>query len=171
MYNLGGFEGRLQHAMQRVRRSQDIRWCSADGSPPPVGPAVALELIIHNSALARVCDLSFRDPEHFVAGEIHNHAPFWRPLLAELPRLQHQLFSGIINAESMSGISFALFTGTFRGVRYDAPCPPRAIFENANNCHKFEQFISTTILEWVQAGSVAPWAGWRNVNRRILCCR
>ena len=142
--------------MQRVRRSQDIRWCSVDGaSPPPVGPAVAPELIIQNPALARVCDLSFRDPEHFVAGEISNHAPFWRPLLAELPRLQHQLFSGIMNDGVNVRDFFRPFIGTFRGVRYDAPSPPRAIFDNANNCHQFEQFISTTILEWVQAGSVA----------------
>ena len=141
--------------MQRVRRSQDIKWCSVDGaSPPPVGPAVALELIIHNPALAHVCVLSFRDPEHFVAGEIHNHAPFWRPLLAELPRLQHQLFSGIMNDGVNVRDFFRPFIGTFRGVRYDAPSPPRAIFDNATNCHQFEQFISTTFWNGFKLGQL-----------------
>lgn len=110
---------------------------------------------MENPPLARIANLRFRDPNHFVAGEIHNHAEFWQPLLVGLP--QKDLLSTIIHSGVNAKTFFRHFKGTFRGQAFDSSVPPRMILPNASNCKVFEDFVSATIIEWIQSGSVTPW--------------
>ena len=45
----------------------------------------------------------------------------------------------------------------FQGTLYISPCPPRAEFSNNKLCLSFENFVSTTILERVNKGSLSVW--------------
>ena len=52
---------------------------------------------------------------------------------------------------------FQPFKGEFKGKFYDSPSPPKIFLENNKICSQFEEFISSTILERVQNGSLSIW--------------
>ena len=43
---------------------------------------------IQGDALGSVSELQFRDPDHFCAGELHNHAERWEEIVDDLPSRQ-----------------------------------------------------------------------------------
>lgn len=122
---------------------------------PPVGPEIPLTCIVENPLLARIKDLRFRDPSHFVAGEIHHHSEFWQPLLAGLPH--QEFFSKIITEGVDVRDFFRPFKGSFRDTEYDVPIPPQTYLPNAKNCQQFGDFIAQEIVDGVQAGSIMRW--------------
>ena len=110
-------------------------------------------LIRERPSAAPVSDLRFSGPRVFVAGEVHNHEPFWQSMLAESP--PKDLFSAIIHNGVNVRDFFCPFKGPFRGESFDSPLPPRMVLPNAKHFAQFQDFISETMLECVQAGSVS----------------
>ena len=133
-----------------------ISWCDWKGEPQGVvTPVPSVHMVSTLKAKASPSFLSFRNPDAFVAVEMHRHVHKWKAILAQHPK-QDEILSYIkykINVRDF----FIRFRGDFQGTFYDSPCPPRAEFSNNKSCLGFEDFISSTILERVKNGSLSVW--------------
>ena len=52
---------------------------------------------------------------------------------------------------------FKPFKGNFKGSSYDSLLPPPMRLDNAKVCEQFRDFITDTIVDWVNAGVLAVW--------------
>ena len=52
---------------------------------------------------------------------------------------------------------FKPFKGNFKGSSYDSLFPPPMRLDNAKVCEQFRNFITDTIVDWVDAGVLAVW--------------
>ena len=127
-------EAALQHV--------SISWCDWKGEPQGVvTPVPSIHMVSTLKAKASPSFLSFRNPDAFVAGELHRHVHKWEAILAQHPK-QDEILSYIkykINVRDF----FIRFRGDFQGTFYDCPCPPTAEFSNNSSCLGFEDFISS----------------------------
>ena len=74
--------------------------------------------------IGNVNELLFRDPDHFVAGELHKHGANWAEIAKLAPSLQREeVLSWIGNKVSIFPYC-RHFKGTFKGERYDSDQPP-----------------------------------------------
>ena len=52
---------------------------------------------------------------------------------------------------------FKPFKGNFKGSSYDSLLPPPMRLDDAKVCQQFRDFITDTIVDWVNAGVLAVW--------------
>lgn len=104
---------------------------------------------------ASAVDVVFRDPGSFIAGNVHNHYKTWEIILKGYHK-QEEVLGYIANGVSISSF-FKPFKGTFKGKPYNSETPPKMILENSKSCIAFEEFISSSILERVNNGSMSVW--------------
>ena len=64
---------------------------------------------------------------------------------------------------------FQHFKGQFREKSYDSATPPKMRLENSKICDKFDNFISSTVLERVANGSLVIW-GKEECEPYIFSC-
>ena len=86
--------------------------------------------VVKGEALADVSMLAFRDPDRFVAGELHRHAEAWSrtsPLAS--CHLAPQVLPWIENCVDVQDF-FKPFKGSYKGEEYDSALPPQRIFLN-----------------------------------------
>ena len=127
-------------------------WCDPFGSPQPfIGPTVS-PAWVRSSPGFHLDQLRFRDPSHFVAGNVHHHSEFWDCMLRDSPR--EGLISNIIHDGVDVFDFFKHFHGTFQGKHYSSSTPPAMTFKNSHSCNIFSEFITDTILDWVASGAV-----------------
>ena len=103
-------------------------------------------------AASETFSLWIRDPECFIAGEIHRHLDVW-----------DKLFQGLSNGDEIMGWSskkvciydfVQQFKGRFGGCTYDSSFPVPRLFHNHNLCEPFAEFISKTITDCIAVGAV-----------------
>ena len=87
--------------------------------------------------------LAFRDPETFIAGEIHNHHDVWTNL-TYLFDIKQLIMDWITNGVSISPY-IRHFKGVFKGISYDHEFPPGRVFQNHPSCQQFGKFISPSL--------------------------
>lgn len=141
-----------------MTRSNIVRFCNWEGNPASwVGPLPSIHMVSKGLAWASPKQLRFYDPESFVAGNIHNYLSSWQYVIGNpSTQLEHDILSFISNGVDVRNF-FAHFKGPFQGKIYDFASPPKAHFPNARSCWNFTNFISRTILERVQNGSLKVW--------------
>ena len=84
----------------------------------------------HGEALGDVGDLLFRDPQHFRAGELHEHVDSWKEIVTGNPAFhQSEVLSWIESKVSVFPF-FQHFSGVFKGESYDSDLPPEKAFLN-----------------------------------------
>ena len=130
---------------EAVLQRLSISWCDWKGEPQ--GVVTPVHTVSTLKAKASPSFLLFRNPDAFVAGELHRHAHKCEAILAQHPK-QDEILSYIkykINVRDF----FIRFRGDFQATSYESPCPPRAEFSNNKSCLGFKDFISSTILEQV----------------------
>jgi hypothetical protein len=72
-----------------------VRWSSSSGASIETGggsavvPQHVMDKIIHGDQLGTINDLQFRGPNHFIAGELHDHCDAWEK---NLPILNNSRF-------------------------------------------------------------------------------
>lgn len=134
------------------------RWCSWDGSPLAQGmmadnkhidPAF-ISAVKHGRALAEPSQLVFRDPEEFLAGQLHAHLDIWAALLEGFDDdLACEVLQWLRSRVDVRNY-FRYFLGPFKGEHFDSDVPPRKIFifniHNHLSCKRFSSFISKTNL-------------------------
>jgi hypothetical protein len=132
------FDDQLRASMQIPPRT--VRWVNSRGDPVETGTgptAVASDVmnkVTKGDALRTIDQLKFRDPDHFRAGELHNHVNEWETLLddTQTPQ-QNRVLTWIRGKVSIFGY-FRPFKGTFKGQTYDSARPPPAQFKNNPSC-------------------------------------
>ena len=141
---------------EAAHQRSSISWCDWKGKPQDiVTPVPSVHVVSTLTAKASPSFLSFRDPDAFIAGELHRHVDKLEEILAQHPK-QDEIFS-YIKYKVNVGDFFTRFQRDFQGTFYNSPRPPRAEFSNNKSCLGFEDFISTTILERVKNGSLSVW--------------
>ncbi|KAK3740319.1 hypothetical protein QZH41_009408, partial [Actinostola sp. cb2023] len=103
------------------------------------------EEIIHSTIkgdrLGDPSTLSFRDPETFVAGELHNHLEQWEAIADEIPTPEQLQVLRWIREKVSIFDYFRPFVGRFKGTQYNSVRPPSAQFRNNPSCRPFADFI------------------------------
>ena len=105
--------------------------------------------------LADVTMLSFRDPNSFFAGNLHNHLDFWRSLAALSPYDQATTVLNWIENRVNVFDFFQHFKGHYKGMFFDSDIPPPMIFKNAISCKMHTRFIHDTILDRLATGAIS----------------
>ena len=137
-------------------QSVSVSWCDWKGEPQSVvTPLPSVHMVSTLMAKASPNSLSFRNPDEFVAGELHRHVDKWEEILAQHPK-QDEILSYIKSKVDVQDF-FTHYRGDFQGSFYDSSYPPRAMFSNNKSCLGFKQFISTTVLHRVKNGSLSVW--------------
>jgi len=93
--------------------------------------------------------LNFRNPEHFIAGNLHNFVNQWVNI-----NPTSEVLNWIKEGVKIEQF-FKPFKGNFKGVSYKTSTPPAAYFPNASNCEKFVPFIVETLTERIKNGSIS----------------
>ena len=113
--------------------------------------------VVKGEALADVSMLAFRDPDRFVAGELHRHAEAWSRVCSLAPcDLATQVLPWIENCVDVHDF-FKPFKGSYKGEEYDSALPPQRIFLNHPSCKPFVDFISSTVLDRLSTGAISLW--------------
>ena len=141
-----------------MRQAGDIKWCDLEGLPCTLARQQDLKSVQNTKngiQKTSASDVVFRDPDYFVAGELHNHLESWNFVLEgyhKRDEIIKYLMDGVSIFDFMKP-----FNGEFKGVKYNSPTPPSIILPNSKSCNDFEDFISRTIIERVSNGSLAVW--------------
>ena len=126
------------------------------GLSPFVGPLPSPSMVAANPSQASLNQLRFLSPEYFRAGEIHDHLSVWEHLLSVHGSSQVDLM-GIIKEGVKIERLFKPFKGNFKGSSYDSLFPPPMRLDNAKISEQFRDFITDTVVNWVDTGVLAVW--------------
>ena len=102
-----------------------------------------------------VSEVTFRDPNMFLAEEIHNHLDAWNVILQDYQ--DRETIIGYISRKVNILDFLRPFRGAFKGVHYDSPSPPRKAIPNHPPCRGFEEFFSKEIQSCILTGVVKMW--------------
>ena len=109
--------------------------------------------IISSDTPPDISKLPFRNPDSFVAGNIHQFHDTWR----EIASLSHNDVVEEVVHWIENKVSVHKFFRSFKGNSYDSPIPPHMEFDNNVSCNKFSDFIDRSLLERVCSGAVSVW--------------
>lgn len=138
-------------------------WISWRGSPhlapdndciDNIFTADFVKYLCKDPKLLSVEKLSFRNPEQFVAGQLHSCVDSWENLLSAVDdELSERVKSWIVGGVDVFDF-FQHFKGKFKGVDYDSVIPHDCVYKNSVACQGFEQFIAETLMDRIRNGSV-----------------
>lgn len=130
-------------------------WVDFEGrevQPPASVPQAEDVATIIPPAGYNIGQLAFRDPEKFVAGQLHDHRGAWERVIAGATNEEslRQWLEGGVRVEAF----FRPFRGNFRGRPYSSSQPPTAHFPNSPSCGGAATFVSQTLEDWLRAGAI-----------------
>ena len=123
-----------------------------------VFPAPGIQQILDGSVAPELCNLPFRNPDNFIAGQLHQHIHAWESILGDSP-IHHCFISDLITNKVDVERFVVPFRGKFKGVFYDCPFPPSKVFPNNPCCKKYSAFTTETLLQRIEVGAV------------LVCCQ
>ena len=98
--------------------------------------------------------MTFRDPNNFVAGQLHRSLGNWDGVLMESqPTKRSEVWNWIENKVSILPY-FSHFKVSYKGTNYDSDRPPSKIFQNNASCKPFATFIRETLLARLQTRAI-----------------
>ncbi len=110
------------------------------------------ETVAAGQETADIAAVPFRDPNHFVSGQLHRFYTEWDKILP-VNDIGQKARGWILEGVDVSCF-FREFKGSFKGKEYDSRAPPPLFQPNAKNCENYENFVSSTLEEWVRAGAI-----------------
>lgn len=114
-----------------------------------------MTLVKSGEVIGDVDQLTFRDPNNFVAGQLHRSLGNWDAVLTESqPTKRSEVWNWIENKVSIFPY-FSHFKGSYKGTNYDSDRPPSKIFQNNVSCKPFATFIRETLLARLQTGAIS----------------
>ncbi|KAK3737867.1 hypothetical protein QZH41_019748, partial [Actinostola sp. cb2023] len=142
---------------QKENETRRVRWVRANGSPSQetVFSRTHIHEVLDNHQPPLLEVLGFRDPDQFLAGEIHRHPEVWSEILKG-HQYKDMILDWLRNGVDVTDFS-TRFKGVFRGTHYDTVFPPPTVLKNLQNCKKFTMFITNTLGERIKAGAVGVW--------------
>ena len=158
--NSESFDRRLQE-LQDNEIKIPMTWVDCYGNTVKVGGEIAasdhdrLQKIQKGELIGDISELLFRDPNHFRAGELHNHFEYWQYITRESPSPQQaQILEWIRDRVSIQPF-FRHFKGSFRGESYDSDKPPMKAFKNNVSCRSFVTFVEDTLIARLKSGAIS----------------
>lgn len=134
------------------------------GNPIVVGGGVAVnpdhstvQHVICEDKLGDPCDLVFRDPDNFRAGELHAHSAQWSSMIGKHPNAQQSQVLEWITGKVSIFPYFRHFSGSFKGEHYDSDRPTTKVFSNNISCQPFADFIRRTLFDRLANGAISLW--------------
>ena len=129
----------------------------AQGTQPFVGPLASPEMVSSCPELpvGVLTNLRFHDPGHFKAAMLRESFPAWQRLLVDYScavDLLKILRDGV-RVENF----FTPFREDFKGQFYHVQTPHSIQIKDAAICAQFADFISYTIVQWVESGVLFGW--------------
>lgn len=141
----------------------EVKWVNVEGNPALTnrGETVndhlnhMVELVVSGEVIGDVDRLLFRDPNSFVAGQLHEHLGNWESILKETQSSKRcEVWDWIENKVSIFPY-FSHFKGRYKGKDYDSDRPPRELFRNNLSCKNFVEFIRKTLLARLKTGAIS----------------
>ncbi|MES9881504.1 MAG: reverse transcriptase domain-containing protein [Sedimenticola sp.] len=130
-------------------------WTTMGGETPTLPVSVTAEAVLKDNIAFDVNVLPVRDPNVFVAGQLHTCSSEWSKIL--ISNSDHT--SATVGSWISHGINvhdfFAHFKGNFKGKAYDCDMPPKQYFPNSNMCKDHVDFIMGQICENIRSGAVS----------------
>ena len=114
-----------------------------------------IDRVVSGDTLGDPNNLLFRDPNHFLAGELHEHPEQWSVIIGAHPTPQQSQVFDWINGKIAIFSYFQHFTGSFKGISYDSDRPPQKAFRNNTSCKPFVDFVRKTLLERLETGAIS----------------
>ena len=114
-----------------------------------------IDRVLSGDTLGDPNNLLFRDPNHFRAGELHEHPEQWAEIIGAHPTPHQSQVFDWINGKIAIFPYFQHFTGSFKGISYDSDRPPRKAFRNNTSCKPFVDFVRKTLLERLETGAIS----------------
>ena len=158
----------------------DVCWVRSDGSDLPLNTREMtafnehidqhfIDSLLQGQTLADASLLAFRDPNHFVAGQLHRHPDIWSRLLESVPASSEasEVLNWIRRKVDISDF-FVHFKGSYGGENFDSMRPPSKVFANHPSCKPFAGFISETILDRFRSGAISLWGKVGDVDPPLL---
>ncbi|RUA04444.1 MAG: hypothetical protein DSY43_06245, partial [Gammaproteobacteria bacterium] len=145
-----------------VAQARKVQWVVSDGNPcPGLGKIDELGDVwcdmqrVVSGEQASIRGILFRDPEMFIAGELHNHSEEWEKILSD--HKDRETIQGYI-CNQVNILDFSRpFKGKFKGVYYDSTLPPRRQFPNHPSCNGFQEFVRESVTSRLLTGAVRVW--------------
>ncbi|XP_078368323.1 uncharacterized protein LOC144652183 [Oculina patagonica] len=151
----------------------NLKWVLCNSTPIQEVPCLAasnqhlrpdfVQDVIAGKALADPSMLAFRDPHHFLAGQLHNFCETWLSITSQTDSDTPKEVLGWIEDGVTVFKYFRHFRGSFKGENFDCELPPCKIFQNHISCKPFASFISRSILDRLATGAISLW-----VNHKII---
>ena len=98
--------------------------------------------------------LSLRDPQYFVAGQLHSELSNWEKLLATVNNEQSKLVEKWLRYGVNVEDYFRPFKGTFKGISLDSDLPPPYVFKNYDNCGNLRDEVIIHLTEGLRSGAI-----------------
>ncbi|KAK3742380.1 hypothetical protein QZH41_002606 [Actinostola sp. cb2023] len=153
-----------------------MRWVTRDLTPLEAMEGMSappcdfdfIDKIAQGAQSPNIADLPFRDPNNFLAGQLHLHARDWEELVARAPYDDaYEVLDWVKNKVSVVKF-FRHLRGSFQGRQFDSDIPPPTLLKNNKSCEGFTQFIDNTLLERVLNGSISVVGKVGEVNAPYL---
>jgi hypothetical protein len=117
-----------------------------------------IDYVLDGQCLASASLLTFRDPNSFVAGELHRHFAVWSRIAESVPMYPQsseiiKWIQGMVNVNYY----FVPFKGSYKGQEYNCARPPPTVFANHPSFRPFAGFVSRTSIERLRSGAISFW--------------
>ena len=122
------------------------------GIPLPASDYPRAEQVIDGSLEFDLDSLLLRDPEKFVAGQIHSCLLEWE-LIMEGAESGGNVLKWIRDGINIFEF-FQAFKGNYKGKHFDSEIPPRQYFQNANICQQYSEFITNELSDKIASGAI-----------------
>ena len=136
-------------------RSRPPSWVDLEGapaSPPPLNRLPSPSDVISGLSAPNFAGLRLRDPDTFLAGNLHQFAHQWDSFMTGVKGYD------VVRPWVHSGVHipsfFQPFEGEFNGRVFNSVIPPPMYFQNDSRCLEFEEFITGTIIKRLEEGSM-----------------
>ncbi len=150
--------------MQQVDTANNCHtWVNSDGRPvivsgkitPNQNLASRVDQVRSGALIGDVKDVSFRDPDNFKPGALHDNYSFWQEISYVLPpEKQFEILGWIKNRVSVQPY-FHPYKGTFKRELYNSDRPPQKSFPNNKSCQPFVSFVRKTLLDRLKTGAIS----------------
>ncbi|XP_064647465.1 uncharacterized protein LOC135500149 [Lineus longissimus] len=159
-YEIQDWEFQIPFDPQRAVASKHLspQWTTLDGREPRLSTHQCpdFESVINDGVCFDLNELPLRNPDHFVAGQVHQNLDQWREVIGHVSDtcpVSSQVLSWLTDGVNVDDF-FRPFKGNFKGESFDSDTPPSRYYPNSNSCQQFGEFIASELQQRVKTGAM-----------------
>lgn len=129
-------------------------WVTLGGGCPLLTSHASAEQVLKGEDFD-IESLPVRDPEGFVAGQLHENLLNWEYILDNLQESDENMNVRLWLENGVDVLTFFQhFQGDFKGKNYDLDLPPKQYFPNATICRQYIDFICAELNNKIASGAI-----------------